>query len=207
MIPFIIKIQNKINIILDHVFFIHNLKSNSIYLTFDDGPEKGITEFVLKTLDDYHAKATFFCVGNNIIKNKDLFQEIKKKGHSFGCHTMSHMNGRETPILPYVKDAYHFHNKWRTNLFRPPYGSIGVCQSFLLRLKYRIILWDVDSTDWYNSDSNNFNINYIVSKIHPGSIILFHFCALHQHRTKKILPLVLEYRSNQGYKLEAICCN
>lgn len=75
-----------------------------VYLTFDDGPVPEVTPWVLDTLDRYGIKATFFLVGDNVARNPGLFEEIKRRGHSWGNHTMHHLQGRLVSTYRYMHD-------------------------------------------------------------------------------------------------------
>lgn len=178
--------------------------NKTVYLTFDDGPEPGITEFVLEELDKYNAKGTFFCCGNNISAHHSLYEQIVSKGHAIGSHTMTHLRGASSSCSVYCKEVEEFLNLYKTNLHRPPYESITICQLLRLKNKCRIILWDVDSKDWTGSDDVDCDVHGIVSIVKTGSIVLFHFCREHEKRTKYLLPKVLDALNNQGYKFEAI---
>lgn len=181
------------------------IDKHSIYLTFDDGPEPSITEFVLDQLCKYDAKATFFCVGDNIGKYPELYQNILNEGHTIASHTMTHVNGCKTNLKCYYKEVSVFCKKYGTKLLRPPYGAITFPQLFLLKcLGYTIVLWSVDSTDWCNSKNIDFDIDNILSKIRPGSIILLHSCKKHEHRTKKILPIILREMSKRKLTFKAL---
>lgn len=181
-------------------FTIRSIISDKVFLSFDDGPEEGITEYVLDLLNRFHAKATFFCVGNNIEKHPHLYKRIIRSGHSVGNHTMSHLNGKKTPFFTYVNEIWRFRKQYHTKLLRPPYGSLSFSQLIFLKLlKYKIILWDVDSTDWYDLNANIFNVEDVIRQIHPGCIVLFHFRQKHESRTRIILPLILEYCRKMGY--------
>ena len=78
-----------------------NTYDRTLYLTFDDGPTPEITEWVLAQLLQYNAKATFFCIGNNIDKHPDIFQSIVKSGHAIGNHTYDHLKGWKTNSSKY----------------------------------------------------------------------------------------------------------
>lgn len=108
-------------------------REKTIYLTFDDGPIPIVTAFVLKTLEDYNAKATFFCIGDNIIKHPDIFSKVTSAGHSIGNHTFNHFNGWETNDETYIENVLKAQSLTQTNLFRPPYGRIKKSQ--IARLK------------------------------------------------------------------------
>ena len=53
-----------------------------IYLTFDDGPIPEVTPWVLEQLEAFQAKATFFCVGDNVAKYPEIFDQVVESGHS-----------------------------------------------------------------------------------------------------------------------------
>lgn len=175
-----------------------------IYLTFDDGPEPDITEFILETLDQYNAKGTFFCVGNNIQKNPLLYQRILSCGHKIGNHTMNHLEGGVTNSWSYIKDVSQFYKLFRTPLFRPPFMSLDFIECVILSLRYRVILWDVDSTDWIAEKREQYELDGLVEKSKNGSIILFHFSQEHQYRTKLILPAYMKVMSEKGFDFMSI---
>jgi peptidoglycan-N-acetylglucosamine deacetylase len=79
-------------------------QEKTLYLTFDDGPVPGPTEFVLHTLSRYHAHATFFCIGDNIRKHPKVFQKVVEDGHAIGNHTFNHLNGWTTANEKYLNN-------------------------------------------------------------------------------------------------------
>lgn len=81
-----------------------NNTENKIYLTFDDGPIPNVTEWVLDLLKDENIKATFFCIGENIKRNPEIFKRILKEGHAIGNHTFNHLNGWKTNTNDYVEN-------------------------------------------------------------------------------------------------------
>ena len=120
-----------------------------IYLTFDDGPTLEITDWALNTLNNYKAKATFFCVGNNVKKHPEIFQNIISNNHAIGNHTHQHVKGWKTTTGNYLKDISEASNYISSNLFRPPYGQITPKQGKeILKLGYEIVMWNVLSLDW-----------------------------------------------------------
>jgi len=76
-----------------------------IYLTFDDGPIPEITPWVLQTLGEFDARATFFCVGENIAKYPDIYREILNENHAVGNHTFNHLNGWKTSSNKYLNSV------------------------------------------------------------------------------------------------------
>ena len=78
---------------------------NKVFLTFDDGPIPEITEWTLEQLKKYDAKATFFCIGNNIEKHPDIFQKIIDDNHALGNHTFNHLNGWKNSTEDYIENV------------------------------------------------------------------------------------------------------
>ena len=76
-----------------------------VYVTFDDGPVPGPTEFVLNTLNEFKATATFFCIGDNVRKHPYVFSKIVQAGHAVGNHTFHHLKGWNTPLDTYLDDV------------------------------------------------------------------------------------------------------
>lgn len=99
-----------------------------IYLTFDDGPIPIVTPWVIKTLKKYNAKATFFCIGDNIVKHPEIFEQLKADGHAIGNHTFNHLRGWDTDDETYFENFLKCQKLTQTNLFRPPYGRIKKSQ-------------------------------------------------------------------------------
>ncbi len=104
-----------------------------IYLTFDDGPIPIVTPWVIKTLKNFNAKATFFCIGDNIIKHPEIFEQLKTDGHAIGNHTFNHLKGWKTDDETYIANVLKCQELTQTNLFRPPYGRIKKSQIALLK--------------------------------------------------------------------------
>ncbi len=192
----------------------------TIFLTFDDGPTPEITNWVLHTLKAYNAKATFFCIGNNIEKYPEIFQNILKEGHAIGNHTHNHIKGWKTKANDYVDNIVQAQNIIRNqiqdseidnrqslivNRFRPPYGQITPKQGKkLLALGYKIIMWDVLSFDWDKNVSEATCFNNVVSKATHGSIIVFHDSVKASKNMYYALPKVLEHFRKQGFSFQAL---
>ncbi len=178
-------------------------KGEGIYLTFDDGPEPGITEFVLDELAKYNAKATFFCCGKNMVKKRLLLDRIAAEGHVIANHTFSHINGLNTPIDEYVADVKRVDTVQPTTLFRPPWGQMNFREYIKLRDK-KIVLWDVESGDVINKYNKDSIIEKWKKTVKPGSIVLFHFSEEHAERTKDLLPTFLTMFDKMGYSFKSI---
>lgn len=172
-----------------------------VYLTFDDGPIPEVTPWVLDTLRQYNAKATFFCIGDNIKKHPDIFNRILTEGHSVGNHTFNHLNGWETKTSEYIKNVEKCETYLdeTTKLFRPPYGKITSKQSKILQQRgYKIIMWSVLSYDYDASVSEEKCLQNVLQKIQPGSIIVFHDSLKAEKNLRHVLPEVLHFMNENN---------
>ncbi|MFY8182031.1 MAG: polysaccharide deacetylase family protein [Flavobacterium sp.] len=184
---------------------------NKVYLTFDDGPTPEITEWVLSNLKEYNAKATFFCIGDNVRKYPDIFQKVINEGHSIGNHTFNHLNGWKTNTSDYIKNVKLYeteHCKLNTEyckLFRPPYGKIKPSQSKILRkFGYKIIMWDIISYDFDNTISMEKCLENVLKNVKSGSIIVFHDSKKAFTNLEYVLPRTLEFLKKKGFVCEKI---
>lgn len=183
-----------------------SIKTNQkeVFLTFDDGPIESVTPWVVNLLNEYNAKATFFCVGENVKKNSTVYSLLLSNGHSVGNHTMQHLNGWKNNNSTYyqnIKEASTFIN---SNLFRPPYGKIRPSQIYKLKKEYKIIMWDILSKDYDNKLSGIECFEKVKRNVKPGSIIVFHDSIKAEKRLRIALPLCLEYLKKEGYIFSAI---
>jgi len=183
---------------------------NKVFITFDDGPTPEITEWTLEQLKKYNAKATFFCIGNNIEKHPEIFEKVFADGHSIGNHTFNHLKGWKTATKKYSNNVLLCqseianHTSQITNLFRPPYGKIKPSQSKKLRaLGYKIIMWDIISYDFDAETSTEKCLNNVLKNIKSGSIIVFHDSLKAERNLKYVLPKTLEFLEEKGF----VCAN
>ncbi len=182
-----------------------------IYLTFDDGPTPEITAWVLNQLREFNAKATFFCIGDNIEKYPEIFQSVLQNGHSIGNHTFNHLNGWKTKSSDYIenvrlcKEAIRQQATDNPQLFRPPYGKIRKSQASLLRKEgYKIIMWDVLSGDFDSSISPERCLQNVTRNTQPGSIIVFHDSIKSYRNLEYTLPKFLTFLKRNNYVCEVI---
>jgi len=178
--------------------------SKELYLTFDDGPHIEVTPLILDILKDFEAKATFFCVGENILKNPKIYQRILDEGHQVGNHTFSHNNGWSNSNVDYFKSYLKCQELTKTDLFRPPYGRISPKQYQLIKKRTKIIMWTVLSGDFDSSNSTEKCIENVQSGIKNGSIIVFHDSAKAKDRVLGSLSALLYDLSEQGYIFKAL---
>lgn len=186
-----------------------------IYLTFDDGPIPNVTDFVLKTLKAFNAKATFFCIGDNIVKHPEVYARVINDGHAIGNHTFNHLKGWKTDNETYIENTLKCQELTRTHLFRPPYGRIKKSQvkslqSLVLktqsdsRLKTKdsglnIVMWDVLSGDFDINLSPEKCFQNVIKHTENGSIVVFHDSLKAFDRLEFTLPRVLKYFSDKGF--------
>lgn len=175
-----------------------------VYLSFDDGPTPEVTEWVLKQLDKYGAKGTFFCLGKNVKSNPGIFQKILSEGHSVGNHSYSHLKGFRVSIKNYVENVMKARELIDSPLFRPPYGRIRTRQAIQLRKQFRIVMWSVLSVDYDRRLSSETVVNNVISNVRSGSIIVFHDSIKASKNLYEALPKVLEYLRSHGFEMRAI---
>lgn len=184
-----------------------------IYLTFDDGPIPEITEWVLELLKKEEIKATFFCIGENIQKHPEVFKQIISDNHTIGNHTFNHLKGWNTSTKKYLENVelcnsvfekYSISN-FQSKLFRPPYGKIKKNQAKeLIKLGYKIIMWDVLSYDYDNSLNAERCLNNTLKNISTGSTIVFHDSNKSKRNLKQVLPKLIQQLKEKGFEFDKI---
>lgn len=180
--------------------------TNSIYLTFDDGPTPKVTQWVLDELDKAQAKATFFCIGKNLEEHPEIGKRIIAEGHQVGNHTYSHLEGWKNKDSKYLEDIRLGEEVMdevgaQCKLFRPPYGRIK--RSQIGKLDRRIIMWSHLSWDFDQNLNIKKSIKHL-TKARPGSILVFHDSKKSFENLKVILPKILAHFQSKGLKFEAI---
>ncbi|QDH77581.1 polysaccharide deacetylase family protein [Echinicola soli] len=177
-----------------------------IYLTFDDGPVPGVTDFVLDELGKHHVKATFFCVGDNVRKHPDLAKRIVEEGHQIGNHTYNHLNGSKTEDARYFdniakcSDTIYEVTKIRPSLFRPPYGRIKGKQATFLSKDFEVVMWDVLSGDFDQNQPPKTCLLKTKRHTQNGAIILFHDQQKTAAVIREVLPAYLRFIQESGFQ-------
>ena len=175
-----------------------------IYLTFDDGPTPEITEWTLTTLKKFNAKATFFCIGANVVQYPEIFQQIISDGHAIGNHTHHHLNGWHTDKEAYFRNIKKCEEVVKSNLFHPPYGRIKKSQYKLIKEDYKVIMWDVLSGDFDPKTTPKKCLHNVKNNTTEGSVVVFHDSLKAADNLKYTLPKVLEYFTEKGYRFEGV---
>lgn len=185
--------------------------SKVLYLTFDDGPIPEVTPWVLEELAKYGAKATFFCVGENVQRHPELAVQVVQAGHLLANHTHNHLKGWKTPLQQYVQNATQcqeqlepFLPQQAPRLFRPPYGRITAAQARQLRGQYEMIMWDVLTNDYDKSLTPEKCLQHSIKSTQSGSIIVFHDSLKAKRNLMYALPLYLKHFTQLGYTFETL---
>jgi peptidoglycan/xylan/chitin deacetylase (PgdA/CDA1 family) len=177
-----------------------------VYLTFDDGPVPGVTDFVLEQLEKRGHRATFFMVGDNIRKHRRLALDVLSAGHQIGNHTFNHLNGWKTSDLEYFENARAFDRivedslAIQTSLFRPPYGLLKSSQAKLLSDSKKIVMWNVLSGDYDRSLEPKRILDKTSANTRSGSIVVFHDQQKTQEVLPKVLPVFLDFLRLEGFE-------
>lgn len=181
----------------------------NIYLTFDDGPHPVATPFVLDELKKYTAKATFFCIGKNVIEHPAIYKRIIDEGHGLGNHTHNHLNGWKTNTNEYLNDVMIASKLFKSNLFRPPYGKLRSIQAkriadAIADKSAKIVMWDVLSGDFDETLSKEQCLKNVIDNTVEGSIIVFHDSEKAFARMQYVLPLFLSAYAQKGYAFKPL---
>ncbi len=175
-----------------------------MYLTFDDGPIPEVTPWVLDTLRPFGAKATFFCVGDNVLRHPEVYAQVLAEGHAVGNHTFNHLNGWQTKRLTYLHNVRRCARVVDSRLFRPPYGRLLPGQHRFLKRHFRIIMWDVLSGDFDQAITPQRCLDHVLGHAGPGSIVVLHDSRKAEKNLRFVLPAVLQHFAGQGYRFEKL---
>lgn len=174
----------------------------SVYLTFDDGPIPSSTPFILDTLAQYDAKATFFMVGENVLRYHDLYNRIVEEGHQVGNHTFNHMGSLKHWALTYGINIQKANELIHAHLFRPPHGWMRWSVYWWLSRRYQIVMWDLvtrDYSKWMTAEDVLRNVKRYARN---GSIITFHDSTKSIDKLRYALPEALKWLKEQGYEFK-----
>lgn len=192
-----------------------SVSEKSIYLTFDDGPIPEVTPWVIEQLSKVNAKATFFCIGDNVEKYPEIFKQLIREGHAIGNHTQHHVNGWRTSNTSYIQNVDKAEKTFsnlidskknsKPYLFRPPYGKITPFQiKRLTKLDYKIIMWDVLSADFDTTINSEKCLENVIKNTKKGSIVVFHDSLKAFEKLQFTLPKVLQHFNKLGYEFKKI---
>jgi len=184
-----------------------NRNEKVIYITFDDGPIPVVTPFVLKTLEQFDAKATFFCIGDNVTKHPEIFKKVQAAGHAIGNHTFNHLRGWDTEDAVYIDNFLQAEALLQTPLFRPPYGRIRRSQIAALKKvkpELKIFMWDVLSGDFDMTLKPELCLKNVLKHTENGSIVVFHDSLKAFNRLEYVLPKALHAWREAGFVFDIL---
>lgn len=175
-----------------------------VFLTFDDGPIPEVTPWVLDILDRYGVKATFFMVGQNVERHPELLEEVRRRGHSVGNHTLHHLQGSKVTTRRYLMDVSRADSLIGSRLFRPPHGWLRPRQAKALSVRYRVVMYDLVTRDYSKRIDARRVVENVMRYARSGSIIVFHDSFKSWPRLQEALPRSIEWLISQGYSFSTI---
>lgn len=179
-----------------------DFNEHAVYLTFDDGPIPESTPFILQTLREYGAKATFFMVGENVLRYHDLYNQIVAEGHQVGNHTFNHIGSFKHWPLTYAINTQQANDLIKSHLFRPPHGWMRHSVYWWFQRKYKIVMWDLVTRDYSKWLTANDVVRNVKRYARNGSIITFHDSLKSIDKLKTALPESLQWLKEQGYEFK-----
>ncbi|MDR2913073.1 MAG: polysaccharide deacetylase family protein [Alistipes sp.] len=180
-------------------------EERDVFLTFDDGPTPGVTEWILDELARHDARATFFCLGRNVENHPELYRRILEEGHRVGNHTYGHVKGWERDDASYLADVERAARVIDSPLFRPPYGRISPRQARALSGEgWKIVMWNVVSRDYSRRVTPERCIENVVRHVRPGDIVVFHDSEKAFRNLRAALPATLECLDECGMRSKSI---
>lgn len=189
------------------IWRIKHRRRKVVFLTFDDGPIPEVTSWVLDTLDRYGIKATFFMVGDNVRRHPELLEEVRRRGHAVGNHTMHHLQGMKVTAYRYMHDISEANDLIDSPLFRPPHGLLRWKQARAIKDRYNLVMYDLVTRDYSKKLNPEQVFNNVRRYARNGSIIVFHDSLKAEKNMKAVLPRAIEYLRSLGYEFESLPVN
>lgn len=174
--------------------------AKKVALTFDDGPVPEVTPWVLDLLKEENIKACFFCVGENVERHPELYQQIIANGHQVGNHTFNHLQGLKTPDEAFLANVEKAATYVDSKFMRPPHGWLRKSQYRELTKDYEVVMWDLISRDYKEKTSPKAVVSNVMNFVRPGSIIIFHDSVKAQKNLRPALPVVIKKLKEEGYQ-------
>ncbi|MDE7136678.1 MAG: polysaccharide deacetylase family protein [Muribaculaceae bacterium] len=183
------------------IWRIKRKKRKVCYLTFDDGPIPEVTPWVLDILDKFEVKATFFMVGDNVRRHPELLDEVRRRGHSVGNHTMHHLQGLKESFRTYLRDITEANDLIDSTLFRPPHGLLRSSQANAIKDHYNIIMYDLVTRDYSKHMTPEKVYKNVKRYARNGSIIVFHDSLKAWPNLEEALPRAIHWLQAEGFEL------
>jgi peptidoglycan/xylan/chitin deacetylase (PgdA/CDA1 family) len=188
-----------------------------LYLTFDDGPIPEETPWVLEQLALFQAKATFFCVGQNLERYPEIARAALAAGHRLGNHTHVHRSAWASPRPDYLAGVAECQvlidelvgeeegaDNQQKMLFRPPYGRLTWPLLQALKPDYRLIMWSALTRDYDPKLSPADCLHFALAAVRPGDILVFHDSRKASVRLRFVLPRLLAHFAEKGFQFPAL---
>jgi peptidoglycan/xylan/chitin deacetylase (PgdA/CDA1 family) len=183
-----------------------------VALTFDDGPQEGVTEKILDILEREKVPATFFVQGRKVVKNPELIRRMAASGHEIGNHTYHHTrltdvgNRRMLDEVEKTSQLLFELTGSLEYLFRPPHGKTTREKTKILTdLGYLTVLWSVNADDYYVEGRGIRTpvsiAKRVVGRAHNGAIILMHD---NSQQIVTALPLIIEGLRKKGFAFTTV---
>jgi len=188
-----------VEILFPSLIWKNKTNEKKIWLTFDDGPDEIVTDFLLSVLRKLKIKATFFLIGKQVKQYPVITKKILDANHYIGNHSYSHIDGFLTSKKEYISDIDRASYLIDSKIFRPPYGKIRPIQLRHLKKKYKIIMWDILSWDFKKNISSDKLYKNVINNVENGSIIVFHNNMKSYKNLKQNLEKILLKLQKEGY--------
>lgn len=180
-----------------------------VALTFDDGPHPHYTPQILRLLNQYEARATFFVLGRHVRRYPGIVRKLADSGQEVENHSFTHLRFPSEDEKAWQRELARTELELDLlgcpdhRLFRPPFSDYSQeLLDFLAHLGQRPVLWSVDGADWREPDPLAIAVN-VLSQVRPGAIVILHDSdetgAADRQPTVEALGLILPALKARGY--------
>ena len=188
--------------------------SKDIYLTFEDGPIYKVTPNIMDILKEEKIQATFFIVGSQAEKRRDIVKRIFDEGHSVGVHSYSHKydevySSPEKLIedLEKCNDVICRITGEYANIYRFPGGSFNVKKEFTDSVKkegYKFVDWNASFRDCELKDATSENLYSaaVSTAADKSRIVMLAHDTSDKLTTVGALKKVIRYFKSRGYNFK-----
>jgi cellulose synthase/poly-beta-1,6-N-acetylglucosamine synthase-like glycosyltransferase/peptidoglycan/xylan/chitin deacetylase (PgdA/CDA1 family)/spore germination protein YaaH len=190
-----------------------------IALTFDDGPDPRQTPLILDILKREGVKATFFAVGNQMLRHPAIVERIVAEGHEIGNHTFSHTNiSSLTPEalrleLNATQSVFESITGRHMALFRGPYAVDANPQTaieiaplaMISELGYLTITMKIDPRDWWLPSASRIAATAVNgARSGLGNVVLLHDGGGDRTHSIEALPVIIKQLRDEGFSLVTV---
>ena len=156
-------------------------------------------------MNQYNAKATFFCIGKNVEEHPKLYEQLGLNGHQIGNHSHNHINGIQSKTKAYITDVQEAEKLIDSKLFRPPYGKMTTKQhKQLKKLGFKTVFWSHINYDFDPTLASEKRLETTLKMAKDGGIIVFHDSDKAFPQLKAELPILMDHWHKLGFQFKAI---